>query len=124
LTEIPGIQFAAPVPAAAPPEVKVAPRSEPQRITVDAEIQEAMLLEMVQPAYPVAAKITRMTGTVRLKAIINTEGRVAQLQIVEGPPLLAAAARAAVEKWRYRPTILNGAAVEVATNIVVHFRLT
>ena len=123
LSEIPGIQFA-PAPIAAPPEVKVAPRSEPQRIQVDAEVQEAMLVEMVQPAYPVAAKITRMTGTVRLKAIINTEGRVAQLQIVEGPPLLAAAARTAVEKWRYRPTILNGAPVEVATNIIVHFRLT
>jgi len=126
LSEIPGIQFAALAlaPAAAPPEVKFVPRHEPQRIQVDAEIQEAMLLDMVQPVYPVAAKITRMTGTVRLRAIINTEGRVAQLQVIDGPPLLAVAARAAVEKWRYRPTILNGAPVEVATNIIVHFRLT
>jgi hypothetical protein len=33
------------------------------------------------------------------------------------------AAREAVLKWRYRPTLLNGQPVEVLTGIVVNFTL-
>ena len=79
---------------------------------------------MIRPEYPRVALMARITGTVRLKAIISTKGRVEELQIIEGHPLLVAAAREAVEKWHYDPTFLNGEAVEVVTEIIVHFRLT
>jgi outer membrane biosynthesis protein TonB len=36
---------------------------------------------------------------------------------------LQAAAVAAVRQWRYRPTLLNGVAVEVETFITVNFVL-
>jgi hypothetical protein len=39
------------------------------------------------------------------------------------PPLLVPAALDAVRQWRYRPTILNGQAVDVDTSITVIFRL-
>jgi len=67
--------------------------------------------------------MAHIVGTVRLTAIIDAEGRISQLKVEQGHPLLAAAARTAVEKWRYSPTFLNGEAVEVATEIVVHFKL-
>jgi protein TonB len=101
-----------------PPE----PRT-PQRIQVSADIQEARLLRMIRPEYPPVAKMARIVGTVRLRAIIDAKGKIAQLKIVDGHPLLAAAAFAAVEKWRYNPTFLNGEPVEVATEIIVHFKL-
>ena len=68
-------------------------------------------------------KLARLTGTVRLHAIIDRQGDISELQTVEGHPMLVAAARAAVEKWRYQPTILNGRTVEVATDIIVNFHL-
>jgi protein TonB len=36
---------------------------------------------------------------------------------------LAAAATEAVRQWRYQPTLLNGAPVEVVTDIQVNFTL-
>jgi periplasmic protein TonB len=39
-------------------------------------------------------------------------------------PLLVNAARDAILQWQYRPTMLNGQAVEVLTTIVVNFTLT
>jgi protein TonB len=90
---------------------------------VSADIQEARLLRMIRPEYPPVAKMARIVGTVRLRAIIDAKGKIAQLKIVDGHPLLAAAALAAVEKWRYNPTFLNGEPVEVATEIIVHFKL-
>jgi protein TonB len=95
----------------------------PARIQVTSEVQEAMVLVMVRPEYPPLARRGRIQGTVRLSAIIDKEGRIAELKIVDGHPFLVDAALAVVRKWRYRPTLLGGEPVEVATQIIVHFRL-
>jgi periplasmic protein TonB len=108
------------VAAAKPPE----PPPAPKRIQVSSEVQEAMILSMTRPEYPLGAKLSRVHGEVRLKAIIDREGRITELKLISGHPLLAPAALAAVEKWRYRPTVLNGVTVEVSTEVTVVFRLT
>jgi len=117
--------FAGPVasvPSAAPaPKATVAPP--PERIQVSGEVQEAMLLAMVKPQYPPVAKQARIQGTVRVSAIIDKDGRITELKVEEGHPFLVDAAVAVLKRWRYRPTILNGAPVEVATQITMHFRL-
>ena len=115
-----------PPPPPPPPEARVSPPPEPPtppRVQVSADLQEAKLLKMIRPEYPLVAKMAHIIGTVRLRAIIDANGRIAQLNVIEGHPILAASARAAAEKWRYRPTFLNGEAVEVATEIVVRFEL-
>jgi protein TonB len=91
---------------------------------VSADLQEAKILQMVQPLYPRGAKQYRIQGSVRLRAIIDRDGKIAELTVIDGPTSLVGAAREAVEKWRYRPTFLGGQAVEVATEIVVNFRLS
>lgn len=45
------------------------------------------------------------------------------VQVLSGGPLLAAAAKQAVEKWRYRPATLDGQAVEVESRVTVNFVL-
>ena len=67
--------------------------------------------------------MARVQGTVRLEAVINTEGTVESLRVVSGPPLLVKAAFEAVSQWRYQPTLLNGEPVEVTTEIEVNFTL-
>lgn len=96
-------------------------RSAPQHISEG--VMEAALLHKVQPQYPKLAQITHVSGTVQLRAIIGTDGRIRELEVLSGNALLQPAAVAAVREWRYRPTMLNGQAVEVETLITVNFIL-
>jgi protein TonB len=73
--------------------------------------------------YPPLARQTRISGTVRLHAIISKGGAVQQLEVISGHPLLVQSALDAVRQWRYRPTTLNGEPVEVDTTIDVIFSL-
>jgi protein TonB len=53
--------------------------------------------------------------------VIAKDGTVANIEVAAGPPLLAQAAIDAVRQWVYRPTLLNGVPVEVATTVEVNF---
>jgi protein TonB len=86
-------------------------------------VAAANLIYKVIPTYPPLAKTARVQGTIEFSAVIGKDGRIKNLQVVRGHPLLIAAATEAVLQWRYRPTLLNGVPVEVATQIVVNFRL-
>lgn len=70
----------------------------------------------VQPKYHADAKIK---ATLVLHAVIDYDGTVMSLEFVSGPPLLTSAVMDAVKQWRYRPTKLNGQAVQVDTTINV-----
>ena len=104
---------------AAPPP----PRPSQTRIKQGGAVTAASLINKVQPTYPPLARQTRISGTVRLHAIISKDGSVQQLEVLSGHPLLVQAALDAVRQWRYRPTLLNGEAVEVDTTIDVIFSL-
>ncbi len=82
------------------------------------------LLHRVDPHYPKLAADLHLSGTVRLQATIGRDGSVRDLEILSGEPILARAAVEAVGQWRYRPTLLNGAPVEVETYITVKFALS
>ncbi|HUO36304.1 MAG TPA: energy transducer TonB [Candidatus Acidoferrum sp.] len=96
-------------------------RTAPQPISEG--LMEARLIHRVQPSYPRAAIAMQISGTVKLRAIISADGRIRELTALSGSPLLARAAIEAVSQWRYRPTLLNGQAVEVETLITVNFVL-
>jgi len=86
-------------------------------------IEPAMLTHRVDPTYPPIARQLGRGGRVELHAIIATDGSIQSLEVVSGDPLFYQSALAAVQQWRYRPTILNGQAVEVDTHIVVVYTL-
>ena len=93
------------------------------RIKRGGEVQHANLVHQVKPTYPPLAKTVRVQGRVVLEAIIDREGRVENLKVLSGHPLLIPAAFEAVQQWRYRPTLLNGQPVEVLTQVTVNFNL-
>jgi len=99
------------------------PKPAVSRIRQGGNVTAAMLINRVQPMYPPLARQTRISGTVRLHAIIGKNGAVQQLEVISGHPLLVQAALDAVRQWRYRPTLLNGEPVEVDTTIDVIFSL-
>ena len=102
-------------PKTASPAVRVIRRSE--------GAQESQLINRVLPLYPQIARLARITGTVELMVHVGRDGNVLSVQVLSGSPLLAGAAKQAVEKWRYRPAILDGQAVEVESRVTVNFVL-
>jgi periplasmic protein TonB len=105
--------------AGAPPP----PKPTASRIRQGGSVQAALLVNKVQPVYPPLARQTRISGTVRLHAIISKTGSVESLEVISGHPLLVRAAMDAVQQWKYKPTLLNGEPVEVDTTIDVIFSL-
>jgi len=99
------------------------PKATPARIKVGGQVQQANLLHQVLPVYPAIAKTAHVSGTVRLRAVIAKDGSIQELQYVSGPALLMRSAMDAVHEWKYKPTMLNGEAVEVDTTIDVVFSL-
>ena len=102
-----------------------APRPEPQRpdrvyvqtppFTVTAKAGPAVL-HAPDPIYPAQARRARVQGTVTLEIHIASDGRVARVAVVSGPPLLVPAAVAAVRKWQFEPG-------EATTEVLVPFHL-
>jgi protein TonB len=118
----PAPQFRSPEVHAAPAPRHTAAAVPPPRIRLSS-MQSAKLLSYVKPAYPPLARTARVSGTVELEAVIGTDGRLTELHVKSGNPLLVPAAVDAVRQWVYQPTVLNGEPVEVLTTILVNFTL-
>jgi protein TonB len=90
---------------------------------VGGKISEPRKTRNVPPVYPEVAKHARVQGTVILEATISPQGRVADLKVLRGIPMLDDAALSAVRQWTYTPTLLNGQPVPVIMTVTVNFRL-
>jgi TonB family protein len=109
-----------------PPRIE--PPSQPPAATkprrmISEGVMAGAIIRRVDPVYPESARAMHLSGTVRLRAIIATDGTVEHLELLSGNPILARAAQQAVLQWRYRPTLLSGIPVEVETYITVNFVL-
>jgi len=86
-------------------------------------VMSGLVVTKVPPDYPPDAKKARIQGTVVMRLDVDKEGNVSNIQLVSGHPLLAPAAIDAVKQWKYKPYLLNGAPVEVDTQVTVNFTL-
>jgi protein TonB len=100
------------------------PASGVERVRVGGNVQALNLTKKVTPTYPALAKQARIQGSVRFTALIDRDGKITSLQLIEGHPLLVESAQEAVAQWQYKPTLLNGDAVEVVTQIDVNYTLS
>jgi len=117
------VPSAAPPPPPPPKKEEVKPVT-PQRIKVGGNVQSAKLMRQPRPNYPPLAKQARISGVVKLSAVISKDGSIKELQVISGHPLLVPSALEAVKQWVYQPTLLNGEPVEVQTQIDVNFTLS
>jgi protein TonB len=115
--------FTEPIPKPKP-RVADQPIASAKPMTVGGDVQAAKLLKKAVPVYPPLARQARVSGTVQIIGVIAKDGTIQQLQVVGGHPLLVKAAVDAVRQWIYRPTLLNGQAVEVIAPIDVIFTLS
>ena len=110
------------VPGGVPKEEPPAVPSGPVR--VGGKIHAPSKLNNIAPVYPPMAKQARVEGTVILEATISPEGRVMDVKVLRGIPLLDNSALDAVKQWKYSPTLLNGTPVPVVMTVTVNFRLS
>ena len=116
------------VPGGLPAEGNVAlaapaPQAPPAPVPVGGRIRPPRRLSYVPPVFPAIAQTARVEGTVILEAIISESGEVTAVKVLRSVPLLDEAARAAVARWRYSPTTLNGVNVPVIMTVTVTFTL-
>jgi protein TonB len=95
----------------------------PNAFRVGGVIKEPKKVKHVNPVYPEDALQARESGIVILECVISPQGRVVDLKILRGVPLLNLAAMEAVKQWEYTPTLLEGVAVPVIMTVTVNFRL-
>lgn len=93
------------------------------RLHIAEVLSSKLLIQKVEPDYPDDAKAAGVEGDVVFRIIIGTDGRVKEIHLRHGKPLLIEVAAKAVSKWQYRPYIFNGHAVEVETFATVRFQL-
>ena len=84
----------------------------------------AIVSRSVEPGYPVLARQMKVQGSVILKALIGRDGLIQNLQVVSGPPILAAAAREAVRQWCFKPHYEGADTVETQAKITVNFTIS
>jgi TonB family protein len=122
-----------PAPAQVAPPAARAPRPAPALpvpppppgpVRVGGAIKEPKKLKNAAPVYPDIAKQARVQGVVILEVTISPQGKITDVAVLRGIPLLDAAAIEAVRQWEYTPTLLNGVPVPVIMTVTVNFRLS
>jgi len=61
------------------------------------------VVQKIEPRYPELARRMNLGGTVKVTAIVASDGNVKKVEPVGGSPLLVEAAEQAVSQWRFAP---------------------
>lgn len=103
--------------------VVITPATPAKPTAISSGVLASKLLTRVLPQYPSTARLMRVSGVVRLIVVVGKDGHVENVRVIEGHPMLRAAAVEAVKQWVYSPTYLSGQPVEVEAAIEVNFNL-
>jgi protein TonB len=91
---------------------------------VGAGVSSPVVVVKVDPEYSEEARKVKLSGSVLLAIIVDTEGRARDIHVSRSLGMgLDEKAIEAVEKWRFKPGMRNGQAVNVRATIEVNFRL-
>ena len=105
----------APTPSASP-----STGPEPQLVTMG--LLSGRETKRVTPVYPPTAKSHNISGTVRVFAIIDENGKI-WVTNSEGPTLLRKAAEEAAKAWTFPPSLVNNKPVRIAGYLDFEFKL-
>lgn len=91
------------------------------RLLTQSKLEPVTVIKKVPPVYPLAAKLRGSSGSVVVRATVDKNGRISDLQLISGPPLFRDAAFEAVRHWVFKPATLNGQPIEQSTKIRLDF---
>jgi|GEM_PF-603701 len=92
-------------------------------IPIGGDVKAAKLLKSVPPVYPAFAKTQRVSGDVKIDALIDAAGKVTTMKVVGGPVMLHQAAMDALRQWHYQPATLDGSPVAMHLTVTIQFRI-
>jgi protein TonB len=87
------------------------------------QLQQPKLLSSVAAIYPPLARSQRLQGDVTIDALVDANGNVGSMRVLNGNALLQNAATDALRRWKYQPATLNGQPIPVHINVTITFRL-
>jgi TonB family protein len=79
--------------------------------TASAQAISRKLKNRVEPVYPELAKRNNISGSARVELLITPEGRVKDVKVLGGNPVLVQAVIVAVMKWKYEPAAAESTVV-------------
>jgi periplasmic protein TonB len=91
-----------------------------------APAQDLKTANRVDPTYPPASRRAGEQGTVRLKVLVDTNGRPSNVQVTQGSGFarLDQAAIEAVRKWKFVAATDGSNKIQAYTQVAVTFKLT
>ena len=90
---------------------------------IGGDVKNARLIYSVNPVYPAIAKAHRVSGEVKIDALVDATGRVSNMTMISGMPQLQTAAMDALRQWKYEPGQLNGKPVAMHVTVTIQFKL-
>ena len=98
------------------------PKPVPEPVRKDATMLASSEL---QPPYPASEQRAEKEGSVTVRILIGTDGRVKLVEKVRGASeaFFRATEQQALRHWRFKPATVDGRPVESRKIITVHFRL-
>jgi TonB family protein len=82
-----------------------------------AQSSERKVKSRTEPVYPDLARRNNITGTARVELLVAPDGKVKDVKVLGGNPVLVQAVISAVLKWKYEPATQE-------SSIVVKFEFT
>jgi periplasmic protein TonB len=87
-------------------------------------VSQPAVIFKVDPEYSEEARKAKYSGTVMLSVVVDAEGKARDIHVVKSLGMgLDEKAVEAVEKWKFKPGMKGGQAVNVRATIEVNFRL-
>ncbi len=94
------------------------------RLVDGEEVTAPVAIEKTPPSYPEEGRKAKHQGRVVLRTVIDEQGLVKDVEVIEGQPFgLSEAAMAAVRTWRFQPALYDGEPVAVIYLLTINFRL-
>jgi TonB family protein len=85
-------------------------------------IREAAVVHQ-EPEYPAAARQFRMSGEVVAEFVVGVDGKVENVSITKGSPILSDAVVRALRKWSFSPFKVDGRPRRVKSTLSFNFQL-
>ena len=82
-----------------------------------------LILSRPMPEYPTVAKLNYLQGQVLLEIVVDRKGKVANVHVLNGNAVLAAAAVTTTRQWLYRPLATAKGPLGFVTTVTLKYSL-
>jgi TonB family protein len=90
-------------------------------VKVGGTVKQPRLITRAMPEYPLVARQAGIQGDVVVNTTIDQKGDVVDMKVISGPAMLRGPALAALRRWKYEPSTLNGQPISVQMLVTIKF---